>query len=206
MSGVFAADGRIWGTLDLAREGGRSDFDPSEAALLRHLAPHVSAGLKLAVLRSQAPPETAGDGVPGVLVLDRRGKILHHTASAERWLRDLGDLGPGWREGVGLPAAVWTVVSALRRTLKPETERDRSSSVLRLRVRSRSGQWLTFLSPREREVVDLVARAASTREISQTLFISEYTVQEPLSNVFEKVGVRSRRELVKRFYFDAMYS
>ena len=106
----------------------------------------------------------------------------------------------------GLPAAVWTVVSALRRTLKPETERDRSSSVLRLRVRSRSGQWLTFLSPREREVVDLVARAASTREISQTLFISEYTVQEPLSNVFEKVGVRSRRELVKRFYFDAMYS
>jgi DNA-binding CsgD family transcriptional regulator len=54
--------------------------------------------------------------------------------------------------------------------------------------------------------VDLVARAASTREISQTLFISAYTVQEPLSNVFEKVGVRSRRELVKRFYFDAMYS
>lgn len=101
MGGVFAADGRIWGTLDLAREGGRSDFDPSEAALLRHLAPHVSAGLKLAALRSQAPPETAGDGVPGVLVLDRRGKILHHTASAERWLRDLGDLGPGWREGVG---------------------------------------------------------------------------------------------------------
>ncbi len=62
------------GTLDLAREGGRSDFDPSEAALLRHHAPHVSAGLKLAALRSQAPPETAGDGVPGVLVLNRRGK------------------------------------------------------------------------------------------------------------------------------------
>ena len=70
--------------------------------------------------------------------------------------------------------------------------------------------WLSTagygLSSREREVVDLVARAASTREISQTLFISEYTVQEPLSNVFEKVSVRSRRELVKRFYFDAMYS
>ena len=170
------------------------------------------------------------------------GKILHHTASAERWLRDLGDLGPGWREGVGLPAAVRTVVSALRRTLKPEAERDRSSSVLRLRVRSRSRRWLTFqaarseprtdggaetmiviepagprefvwlstaaygLSLREREVVDLVARAASTREISQTLFISEYTVQEHLSNVFAKAGVRSRRELVKRLYFGGMYS
>jgi DNA-binding CsgD family transcriptional regulator len=54
--------------------------------------------------------------------------------------------------------------------------------------------------------VDLVARAASAREILQTLFISEYTVQEHLSNVFEKVGVRSRRELVKRLYLDAMYS
>ncbi len=34
--------------------------------------------------------------------------------------------------------------------------------------------------------------------------ISEYTVQEHLSNVFEKVGERERRDLVKRLYLDSL--
>jgi DNA-binding CsgD family transcriptional regulator len=58
------------------------------------------------------------------------------------------------------------------------------------------------LSPREEEVVGLVARGLSNRQISRSLFISENTVQRHLSNVFEKVGVRSRRELVKRLFFE----
>jgi DNA-binding CsgD family transcriptional regulator len=61
------------------------------------------------------------------------------------------------------------------------------------------------LSERERAVVDLVVQGASTREISQALCISEYTVQEHLSNVFDKVGVRGRRALIKRLFFDNLY-
>ena len=61
------------------------------------------------------------------------------------------------------------------------------------------------LSPREKDVVDLVARGASTKHIATTLYISEYTVQKHLSNVFEKVGVRSRQALVKRLFFDNLY-
>ena len=57
------------------------------------------------------------------------------------------------------------------------------------------------LSPREEEVVKLVMRGLSTKQISNTLFISENTVQRHLSNVFEKVGVRSRRDLLKRLFF-----
>jgi DNA-binding NarL/FixJ family response regulator len=60
------------------------------------------------------------------------------------------------------------------------------------------------LTPRERAVVDLVVRGSSTRQISQTLYISEYTVQDHLSNIFDKVGVRDRRALVKRLYLDAI--
>ena len=60
------------------------------------------------------------------------------------------------------------------------------------------------LTAREREVVELVARGSSTRQISDSLYISEYTVQEHLSNVFEKVGVQSRRELVKHLYLDSI--
>jgi DNA-binding CsgD family transcriptional regulator len=61
------------------------------------------------------------------------------------------------------------------------------------------------LSERERTVVDLVVQGASTREISRSLYISEYTVQEHLSNVFDKVGVRGRRALIKRLFFDNLY-
>ena len=43
------------------------------------------------------------------------------------------------------------------------------------------------LTKREQEVVDLVARGASTRQISRASYISEYTVQDHLSSVFEKV-------------------
>jgi DNA-binding CsgD family transcriptional regulator len=48
-------------------------------------------------------------------------------------------------------------------------------------------------------------RGASTRQISQTLYISGYTVQEHHSNVFEKVGERGRRALVKRLYLESIF-
>ena len=61
------------------------------------------------------------------------------------------------------------------------------------------------LSERERAVVGLVVQGASTREISRSLYISEYTVQDHLSNIFDKVGVRGRRALIKRLFFDNLY-
>jgi DNA-binding CsgD family transcriptional regulator len=61
------------------------------------------------------------------------------------------------------------------------------------------------LSFREREVVELVARGASRKQISATLYISEYTVQDHLSNIFDKVGVRGREALIKRLFLDNLY-
>lgn len=58
------------------------------------------------------------------------------------------------------------------------------------------------LTPREEEVVRLVVGGLSTRQISDRLFIAEHTVQRHLSNIFEKVGVRGRRALVKQFFFE----
>jgi DNA-binding CsgD family transcriptional regulator len=61
------------------------------------------------------------------------------------------------------------------------------------------------LSPREREVVDLVLRGASRKQMAATLYISEYTVQDHLSNIFDKVGVRGREALIKRLFLDNLY-
>lgn len=61
------------------------------------------------------------------------------------------------------------------------------------------------LSSREREIVDLVLRGASRKQIAATLYISEYTVQDHLSNIFDKVGVRGREALIKRLFLDDLY-
>lgn len=58
------------------------------------------------------------------------------------------------------------------------------------------------LSAREKEIVKLVMQGCSTKQISRSLSISESTVQGHLSNVFEKVAVKSRRELLKHLFLD----
>lgn len=56
------------------------------------------------------------------------------------------------------------------------------------------------LSRRESEIVRLVAQGQSTRELAETFHITANTVQDHLKAIFEKVGVRSRRELVGQLF------
>ena len=236
--GSVFVDGSAWGGMDLIRTQDDPDFDAREVRLVRKAVPHITAGLRSAALRRAATVEPTAEDAPGVLNLDRRGHVISHTPSAERLLAELQDLDPRWRKGV-LPMSVRSVANAVRRALAPGTDRD-ENLVPRVRVRARSGRWLTLhasltepggtaggasetvvvaeparplevawlnaaahgLTPREEEVVRLVLRGSSTREISRALFISEYTVQRHLQNVFEKMGVKSRTELLKRLFFE----
>ena len=53
------------------------------------------------------------------------------------------------------------------------------------------------LSERETEVVVLAARGFSNRLIAQEMHLSEATVKRHLANIYEKVGVHSRTEVVR---------
>jgi DNA-binding NarL/FixJ family response regulator len=53
------------------------------------------------------------------------------------------------------------------------------------------------LTPRETEVVKLVAESYTNREIAEALVISEKTVDRHRSNILEKLGMRDRVELTR---------
>jgi DNA-binding CsgD family transcriptional regulator len=235
LAGLFA-EGGSWGAGYFTREAGEPDFGRGEVSLLGRLAPHVGAGLKVAALRSRVTGGQPGPGVPGVLTLDHKGGVLSYTADAERLLSEVDELRPGWDRN-GVPVPVDMAAGALKRALDPASEADQGL-VPRVRVRGRSGRWLTLhasltepttgrpsetvvvispsgpeevarlnvasygITPRQEEIVKLVTRGRSTREISGELFISEHTVNNHLRSIFEKTGVSSRRELVQRVYFE----
>jgi DNA-binding NarL/FixJ family response regulator len=53
------------------------------------------------------------------------------------------------------------------------------------------------LTPREQEVVKLVAESYSTRQIAEALVISEKTVDRHRTNILEKLGMHDRVELTR---------
>ena len=60
------------------------------------------------------------------------------------------------------------------------------------------GVVFSALSPREREVLDLVARGLDNRAIAAKLRVSEKTVRNTVSHVFDKLAVTSRAQAIVR--------
>ncbi len=52
------------------------------------------------------------------------------------------------------------------------------------------------ISRRELDVVQCLLDGLTNREISQKLFLSEYTVENHLKSIYKKMGVKSRAHLV----------
>jgi DNA-binding NarL/FixJ family response regulator len=71
---------------------------------------------------------------------------------------------------------------------------DLIAEVPSLRVLNALGRAL--LTPREEQVVALVAEGLSNRETARELNLSEHTVKKYLFRIFDKLGISSRVELV----------
>lgn len=66
-------------------------------------------------------------------------------------------------------------------------------------MRERSGEPSDRqLTPRERDIVDLVVRGMRNRQIAERLNLTEGTVKVYLHGIYQKMGVTSRMELVTR--------
>jgi DNA-binding NarL/FixJ family response regulator len=51
------------------------------------------------------------------------------------------------------------------------------------------------LTPREQEIIALIAQGASNREIAQVLFIAEKTVKNRITNILSQLNLRDRTQL-----------
>jgi DNA-binding NarL/FixJ family response regulator len=59
-----------------------------------------------------------------------------------------------------------------------------------------NSRGMRLLTPREEQVVALVADGLSNREVARELALSEHTVKKYLFRIFDKLGISSRVELV----------
>jgi DNA-binding CsgD family transcriptional regulator len=202
-----------WGSLILVRDHGRPDFDPQAMVAVERLAGTLVGGLRRTVVAQQAIAEPPAHG-PGLVVLDRHGQVESLTPAARRWLDHLGEDPPALsavaaaarssgpaRARVRTPTGQWLILHGARLDGDPHgrvsviIEPPRPDELAPLLVAAYG------LSDREQAVAALVFQGRSTRQIARALSISPYTVQEHLTAVFDKVGVRSRGELVGQVFF-----
>jgi DNA-binding CsgD family transcriptional regulator len=222
--------GACWGFLCLHRERASPQFTPAEVAFIGRLTPHMSEGLRKALLLGR----TIGSEVPnepGLLLLAADLSVVAITPIAERWPSEVAEMD--WSRKLALPSAISAVVARLQ-----EIERHNEiypDMLPKVRLRTASGHWLVLhasrlsgpsaqaqiavifevaqpteiaplivlaydLSKRESEIMQSVVRGLSTGEISTTFKNSSNTVQDHLKSIFDKVGVHSRRELVGQLF------
>jgi DNA-binding CsgD family transcriptional regulator len=219
--------GDPWGSLALYREPGEALFNEEEIDFLRAAAPFLGEGARRALLVGEARDPEGPDG-PGLLVLSSDGEVKSSTPGVERWVSDLP--GGDWDSGRLPTAALAVAQRALRAQSAGGRDPVAVARVLsesgtwvvlhgaplisdgptrvavivepahpaRITPLLMSAYGLT---EREQEVTRLVLQGDSTVRIAERLVVSPHTVQEHLKNVFEKTGVRSRRDLVCKVFF-----
>jgi DNA-binding CsgD family transcriptional regulator len=219
--------GEVWGTIGLYRAPGEQPFSPGEKQFVQSVAPILADGARRALLVGQAQePEFAGS--PALVVLDAGWKLESATPGAEQWLAELpdGDVDAG-----RLPSSIVTLAArALRSAHRPEagdvamsrvqsrrgqwvvlhgsvmmsTGDPRVAVIIEPANPSRLYPLLMSaygLTEREKDVTRLVLQGASTSQIAGELFVSAHTVQQHLKSIFDKTGVRSRRDLIGKVFF-----
>ncbi len=136
----------------------------------------LGKGIKVIVLTTFDDDETVFDGL-------RAGAVgyLLKDVSSEKLIEAIQAAYNG--DYFLLPSITAKVVSEFSKISKP--------------IRKHKDEMIPDpLSPREIEILRVVATGASNKEIAEQLFISEGTVKNHLSSILGKLGVRDRMQAI----------
>jgi DNA-binding NarL/FixJ family response regulator len=92
------------------------------------------------------------------------------------------------------------IVEACRKAMRGESFLYASAVAALVRDyvdRGGEGDHFDVLTPRELEVLKLIAEAHTSKEIAEKLFISIKTVERHRQNILDKLGMRDRVELTR---------
>ena len=219
-----------WGFLCVHRDRSGPHFTATEAAYLARLTPHFAEGLRTALLLSSATgsavPDEPGlllltEDLSVVAITSAASHWLAEVAEAD-WPRKLAlpyaisavvarmlaleqgketqpDLVP--RTRLRTASGHWLVLHASR--LSGSSTQGQIAVIIEVARPVEIAPLIAQaydLSKRESEIMQSVLRGWSTVEMADTFHISSHTVQDHLKAIFEKVGVRSRRELVGQLF------
>ncbi len=159
----------------------------------------------VAVIDIRMPPQNTDDGLRAALEIRERqpatGVLVLSQYVEEGYALDLVGESPG---GVGYllkdrVADVDRFVDYVRRVAEGGSALD-PEVVSQLVGRARRDDPLAELTPREREVLELMAYGATNTEIAGRLFVSEATVKTHVGRVLAKTGSRDRVQAVVLAY------
>lgn len=220
--------GEVWGAVGLYREVGQPLFDREELKFIQAVAPHLAEGARRALLVGEAK-DPEGPSAPGLLVLSDDWDVESTTPGVERWLSELPD--GDWKAGKLPSSVLSVAGRAMRTAEHPDEPGEIAVSRVLSRsgtwvvlhgtslVATGSRRVAVIIEPahparissllmsayglteREQDVTRLVLQGSSTAQIAERLVVSAHTVQEHLKSVFDKSGVRSRRDLVGKVFF-----
>jgi DNA-binding CsgD family transcriptional regulator len=221
---ALRVEGTTWGFLCLHRTGA-IPFDHRELATLRRAAPHIGEAIRQAVAAAGSTGRGADDVAAQGLIVVVDDHIAALGGAAEYWLEQLegGSAAIGAPLPLPLLAPIRrlrvlerSAGSAPPAMIRLGTKHGSLVTVHATRLRDAGGTGpivLTIapagsverasmllaahgLTAAQRRVAQLVLQGQTTRQMVLALHISEHTVQDHLKAVFDKVGVRSRRDLV----------
>ena len=225
----FAAGGQWIAQLELMRSDRARPFGAGDVEFVRLMAPTIGRALRAAFDRERAAAFGMGDVGPdasGVLVLAANGREQFRTPAADMWLDLLRRAEVGGEEY--LPGAVSAAVAALRAGLDGTLHATVRAwtPVGSLRVEAApgddNGAVSVVMTPErppvppevpavwpvtqaERQVLELLVRGLSNRELAAELHVSVNTIQTHLAHAYEKLGVQSRSQLLARFFHETYW-
>ena len=228
IAGLRMRSGEVWGAVSMYREFGSPMFDADDLRFIQAVASHLAVGARRALLAGQAIQPDGPDS-PGLIVLSDRWQVESTTPGVERWLSEFpdGDWDAGKLPSSVLSVAGRALRTAENRDRPGEIAVARvlaqtgawivlhgaclvSAGSRRVAViiepahPARISSLLMSaygLTEREQEVTRHVLQGSSTSQIAEDLVLSPHTVQQHLTSVFDKTGVRSRRDLVGKIFF-----